>query len=121
MEKMTKKEMNSLIAELCADNADVVAFCENEVAKLDAKAAKAKEKAAEKRAAGDELYAAVVECLTSEPQTADVVFNANFAEYEDMSVAKIRSRLSQAVKNGIASKETVKIEGKSKVVYTLAN
>lgn len=120
MEKMTKKEMYSLIAELCADNADVVAFCENEVAKLDAKAAKAKEKAAEKRAAGDELYAEVVAALTNEPQTADMVYAGNFADFEDLSVAKIRARLSQAVKNGVAIKETVKIEGKAKVVYMLA-
>ena len=121
MEKMTKNEMFTLIAELCADNADVVAFCEAEKASLAKKAEKAKARAAEKRAAGDELYAAVVACLTSEAQTADVVYANNFAEYEDMSVAKIRARLSQAVKNGVANKETVKIEGKSKVVYTIAD
>ena len=120
MEKMTKKEMYALIAELCADNADVVAFCENETAKLDAKATKAKERAAEKRAQGDELYAAVVACLTSEAQTADAVYADNFADVEDLSIAKIRARLSQAVKNGVAAKETVKIDGKAKVVYTIA-
>ena len=117
---MTKNEMFDLIAELCADNGEVVEFCANEKAKLAAKAEKAKIRAAEKRAAGDALYADVVGCLTSEPQTADAVY-ANFADVEDLSVAKIRSRLSQAVKNGIASKETVKIDGKAKVVYTLAN
>ena len=120
MEKMTKKEMYSLIAELCADNADVVAFCGDEIAKLDAKAAKAKERAAEKRAAGDELYASVVATLTSTPATADAIFADNFADVEDLSVAKIRARLSQAVKNGVATKETVKIDGKNKVVYAIA-
>lgn len=118
MEKMTKKEMYSLIAELCADNADVVAFCENEVAKLDAKAAKARVRAAERKAAGDELYAAVVSVLTAEPQTREAVFAQ--LDGEDLTVAKIGARLSQAVKNGVAAKDTIKVEGKSKVVYTLA-
>lgn len=120
MEKMTKKEMYSLIAELCADNAEVVAFCESEIAKLDAKAEKAKVRAAEKRAAGDELYASVVATLTSTPATADAIYADNFADVEDLSVAKIRARLSQAVKNGVAVKETVKIDGKNKVVYAIA-
>ena len=118
MEKMTKKEMYSLIAELCADNAEVVAFCENEVAKLDAKAAKAKEKAAEKRAAGDELYAEVIACVGETPVTADTVYAENFADYEDLSVAKIRARLSQGVKNEVLAKETIKVDGKAKVHYT---
>ena len=121
MEKMTKKEMYSLIAELCADNADVVAFCGDEIAKLDAKAAKAKERAAEKRAAGDELYAEVVAAVTSTPATADTIYAENFADVEDLSVAKVRARLSQAVKNGVVAKETIKVDGKNKVHYSLAN
>lgn len=120
MEKMTKNEMYSLIAELCADNADVVAFCDAEKAKLAAKAEKARVRAAERKAAGDELYADVVACLTSEPQTADAIYANNFADVEDLSVAKIRARLSQAVKNGVAVKETVKLDGKAKVHYTVA-
>lgn len=120
MEKMTKNEMFSLIAELCADNADVVAFCEAEQAKLAAKAEKARARAAEKKAAGDELYAEVVACVTGELQSADAIYADNFADVEDLSVAKIRARLSQAVKNGVVAKETVKIEGKNKVCYKLA-
>ena len=116
--KMTKNEMFSKIAELCADYADVVEFCENEKAKLAAKAEKAKARAAEKRAEGDALYAAVCGVLTAEPQTREAVFAQ--IEGEDLTVAKIGARLSQAVKNGVAVKDTIKVEGKSKVVYTLA-
>ena len=118
MEKMTKKEMYALIAELCSDNADVVAFCDGEIAKLDAKAAKAKERAAEKRAAGDELYAAVLDCVGSELITAEAVLD--MIEGEDLTVAKIRARLSQGVKNEVLVKETVKVDGKSKVHYKKA-
>lgn len=119
MEKMTKKEKFALIAELVADNAELVDFCNDEIAKLDAKAEKAKAKAAEKKAAGDELYAAVVDCLTADAQTAEAILEQ--IEGEDLTVAKIRARLSQAVKNGVANKESIKVDGgKSKVHYTLA-
>lgn len=116
--KMTKKEKFELAAELLADNAELVAFFKDEIAKLDAKAEKAKVRAAEKKAQGDELYANVVAVLTNEPQTREAVFAQ--LEGEDLSVAKVGARLSQAVKNGVAVKETVKCEGKSKVVYSLA-
>lgn len=136
MEKMTKKEKYAFIAEFLADNAELVAeaianhegldvepadfvdFCNDEIAKLDAKAEKAKAKAAEKKAAGDELYAAVVSVLTNEAQSAEAVLEQ--IEGEDLTVAKIRARLSQAVKNGVAAKETIKVDGKNKVCYTLA-
>ena len=118
MEKMTKNEMYSLIAELCADNADVVAFCEAEKAALAKKAEKAKARAAEKRAAGDELYAAVLDCVGNEPITAEAVLD--MIEGEDLTVAKVRARLSQGVKNEVLAKETIKIDGKNKVHYKKA-
>ena len=118
MEKMTKKEMYTLIAELCAGNADVVDFCGAEIARLDAKAEKAKAKAAEKKAAGDELYAAVIEAVGTDFVTAeDVLGNI---EGEDLTVAKIRARLSQGVKNEVLVKETIKVDGKAKVHYKRA-
>ena len=120
MEKMTKKEIFGLIAETCADNEVIVEFCAAEVAKLDAKAAKAKEKAAEKKAAGDELYAAVVGCLTNELQTREEVLAQFENEDGSLTLAKIGARLSQAVKNGVAVKEVQKIDGKGKTCYKLA-
>ena len=118
MEKMTKKEMYALIAELCADNADVVEFCANETAKLEAKAEKAKAKAAEKKAAGDELYAVILEAVGTELVTAETVLES--IEGEDLTVAKIRARLSQGVKNGVLVKESIKVDGKAKMHYKKA-
>jgi hypothetical protein len=43
--KMTKKEMFSMIKDILADNAEVVAFCDNEIALLDKKSASKKAKA----------------------------------------------------------------------------
>lgn len=116
--KMTKVEMYALIAELCADNADIVAFCASETDKLNAKAAKAKERAAEKKAIGDELYAAVISCVGTEPITADAVLA--MLEGDDLTVAKVRARLSQGVRNGVLVKESIKVDGKAAMHYSIA-
>lgn len=116
--KMTKSEILSLIAELCADNEVIVSYCENEKASLAKKAEKAKARAAEKRAQGDELYAAVCDCVGSDLITAEAVLD--MLEGEDLTVAKVRARLSQGVKNSVLTKETVKVEGKTKVHYKKA-
>ena len=119
MDKMTKTQMFEMIKELLADNADVVEFCDAQIEALANKAAKAKAKAAEKRAAGDELYATVVACLTAEGQTREDILAQ--VEGEDLSVAKIGARLTQAIKNGVAVKESIKVEGKNKTTYKLAD
>lgn len=118
MEKMTKKEIFGLIAESCSGNEIIVDFCAAEIAKLDAKAEKAKAKAAEKKAAGDELYAAVIEAVGDEFVSREDVLAS--IEGEDLTVAKIGARLSQGVKNGVLVKDSIKVEGKSKVVYKRA-
>ena len=118
MEKMTKKEKFALIAELLADRAEIVEFCNDEIAKLDAKAEKAKAKAAEKKAAGDELYAAVIEAVGDEFVSREEVLAS--IDGEDLTLAKIGARLSQGVKNGVLVKDSIKVEGKSKVVYKRA-
>lgn len=120
--KVTKKEMYGVIAEAMADNAMVVEFCEKEIAALERKAEKAKERAAKKRAEGDELKNVVASVLTSEFQTiADV---AEQIEGEDITVGKISYRLNALVKEGVAVKEDVTIEVNGKNVkrkgYALA-
>lgn len=114
--KITKREMYEAIITLaqtgvCPQSVtDVVAFCENEVALLDRKALKAKERAAEKRAAGDELTEAVKAALTDELETRDVIA-ARVAETfgEDASIAKVGYRLVQLAKAGDAVSEDIKI------------
>ena len=115
--KITKIEVLGIIKEAMADNEVVVAYCDNEIAHLEAKAAKAKERAAEKRAAGDELYAAVIGCVGTDPVTADAVLA--MLEGDDLTVAKVRARLSQGVANGVLAKESIKVDGKAKMHYTL--
>lgn len=84
-------------------------FATHEIALLDSKAAKAKESAAKKRAAGDELTEAVAAVLTDEFQViADV---AAQIEGEDVTNAKVQYRLNALVKAGKAEKAEVVVEG----------
>ena len=125
MEKMTKRNVyealinyaNSGVMAYAADEGDVVvtaealaAFAENEIALLDKKAIKAKERAATKRAEGDELTDAVRAAMSAEEfePIADI---AARIEGEDVTVAKVQYRLTQLVKNGEAEKEQITIPG----------
>ena len=120
MEKITKREMFEAIKGLAESGAlhmvdfnenitdeAVAEFCANEIDLLDKKAAKAKERAAEKRKVGDELSDAVRAVLTHEPATiADI---AARIEGEDVTVAKCQYRLGQLAKNGEAVKSEIVI------------
>lgn len=113
MEKMTKKEMYGFIAEAMSDNAEVVEFCENEIALLEKKAAKAKEAAAKKKAEGDELTDAVYAALSADEfePIADI---AAKIDGPDVTVSKVTYRLTQLVKNGKAEKSEIAVEADGK-------
>ena len=116
MEKITKREMFEAIIALATggemkyEAEAFVNFCENEIALLDKKAAKAKERAATKKAEGDELTEAVRAAMSTEEfePIADI---AARIEGEDVTVAKVQYRLTQLVKNGEAEKEQITIPG----------
>ena len=116
MEKITKREMFVAIKETfetgsCKfDAATVKAFCDKEIASLDAKAAKAKERAAAKKAEADVLMGQVQDALTDEYQViADIA--ATVAEVNaDATVSKVQYRLSKLVENQIAEKSQVTLE-----------
>ena len=88
----------------------IVAFCQKEVDALAARAQKAKDRAAEKRAEGDELQAAVLKALTDELATRQEIADRVDPSYE-ASVAKIGYRLTSLVKAGKAIKEEVTVAG----------
>lgn len=108
--KVTKKEMFNFIAEALADNAEVVEFCNKEIALLDKKAEKAKERAAKKRAEGDELKDVIQGVLTAEPQVAADVVETLVGMGVETTVGKVIYRLNALVKEGVAEKEDVVIE-----------
>ena len=99
--------------------ADIVEYAAKTKEQLAAKAAKAKEKQAEKKTAGDELRNIVQAVLTDEYQViADITAQV---DVEDITPSKVTARLSQLVKAGIAEKEDVKTADGIKVKgYRLA-
>ena len=105
-------------AEVTAE--DVVAYAEVTLGQLVVKAAKAKEKAAEKKAAADELQEKVASVLTDELQSAEDI--AAQVEGEDITKGKVVNRLSKLIEAGVAVKEAVKVEGSKtkKMCYKLA-
>ena len=121
MEKMTKRNVYEALISyattgvMAYDGNEVTAealaaFAENEIALLDKKAVKAKERAATKRAEGDELTAVVRQVMSTEEfePIADI---AARIEGEDVTVAKVQYRLTQLVKTGEAEKEQITVPG----------
>lgn len=110
MEKITKREMFEAIKETfetgsCKYDAKVVTdFCDKEIASLDAKAAKAKERAAAKKAEADVLMTQVEEALSGEYQTIADIAAAVAVVNADATVSKVTYRLTKLVEAGVAEK-----------------
>ena len=111
MEKITKREMYEAIAKAmetgeCKYPPDaVIEFCENEIALLDKKATKAKERAAAKKAEADELMEVVAEALTEDFEPIATI--AGRIEGEDVTVAKVAYRLRKLAECGRAEKSEI--------------
>ena len=117
IEKITDTMRYEEIKSLLANREDIVEFCDRKIGQIVAKAEKAKEKNAQKKAEGDELREAVAAVLTNEPQLAEDILGQ--LEGEDLTVAKVRARLTQLVNLGLASKAEVKVGDKKRMAYTL--
>ena len=117
MEKITKREMFEAIKETfetgtCKfDAATVMAFCDKEIASLDSKAAKAKERAAAKKAEADVLMDQVRDTLTGEFQTIADIAAAVAEVNADATVSKVTYRLTKLVEAGDAEKTDVSVPG----------
>ena len=121
--KLTKKDYYRMLKDIVltsdVDNKEELeAFIDRQIEIIDNKAEKAKERAAEKKAEGDELRAAIKSVLTEDYQSADDILAQ--LEGEDLSKAKIIARLTQLVNNGDAEKAQAKAEdGKKFMTYRL--
>ena len=121
--KMTKKEYYDLIKNVIAEaniemKDELIAFINKQKAQIEAKAEKAKARAAEKKENGDELRDQIKSLLTNELQTVDDITNqiAN----EEVTRAKVIARLSQLVKNNEVEKTDIKVDNKTVKAYKLA-
>lgn len=122
MEKITKREMFEAIKGLAESGAlhmadfneaisdsAVAEFCENEIALLDKKAAKAKERAATKKAEADELMEVVAEALSENFEPIAEI--AGRIQGDDVTVAKVQYRLRKLAEAGRAEKSEITIPG----------
>ena len=122
---MTKKEILNALMDGTLDRETLVAYCEKELASLEHKAEKAKERAAAKREAGDELQNLVASVLTPDFASRDDI-TARVQETDpEATVGKVGYRLTALVKAGIAQKAEAMVadaEGKNKkvTVYAIA-
>ena len=100
--------------------AKIIEFCENEIALLDKKADKAKERAAAKKAEVDELMEKVYAVLSdTEFMTRNAVMDALGDMPEDVSIAKVGARLTKLVNNQTVEKSELTVanaEGKKSKV-----
>ena len=132
MDKLTKKQMfEGLIAYFHGEDVEIeneafVEFCQDQIADLDKKAAKAKERAAAKKAEGDELTDLVHSVLTDEYQTIADITVAIAETVPDVSASKITARLTKLFNAGAIEKEQISVEdgeGKKRkcMAYRLAD
>ena len=91
-------------------------FVETSITQLDNRAAKAAERAAQKKADGDEMRATIKAVIGENPMTiTDIATALNNPEITN---AKIVARLTQLVKLGEIFKADTKVDGRSLKVYS---
>lgn len=113
---MTKKDYFKEIEKvlLAAGEDDLARVMANEVVLLQKRSVKNKERAAARKIAGDELRDTISNILTDDLQTVDEIVEQ--IEGEDVTKAKVVSRLTQLVKLNEAIKEQVKTEDNKKIM-----
>lgn len=119
MEKMTGRKFYEILKgyAMNANDTDAADFCDKQIAAIDKKNEKARERAA-KKASEDVLMDAVMACLTNEFQTADDILKQ--IDVADVTKAKVSNRLSRLAADGTAVKDTVKVEKRTLVAYRMA-
>ena len=122
-EKITNAQILTLIEEIAVGtpNEDIIlGYCAKQKEAIANKAAKSKERAEEKRAAGSELRDAVQAILeaATEPMTRDAILAAfENAEELELTAAKVGHQAGELVRYNLAHKVDVKVDGKTKVGY----
>lgn len=121
--KITKKEYFEMLKDLVNESdvenkGELIYFIESQIASIETKAAKAKERAEAKKAEGDELRETVKSVLTNEFQDAETI--TALINDEEVTKNKVIARLTQLVNLGEVEKTDVKNEsGKTRKAYKL--
>ena len=121
--KITKREYFEMLKEIVNESnnenkGELIYFIESQIASIETKAAKAKERAAAKKAEGDALRETVKSVLTNEFQDAETI--TALVDGEDVTKNKVIARLTQLVNLGEVEKTDIKNEsGKTRKAYKL--
>lgn len=109
--KMTKRDYYNTIMELCADNSEIVAFCEHEIELLNKKNARTSRGETKAQKANHELRERLFDTLTDEPMTIKELQDMGF----DYSNQKLSALLNQLVTD-FRIEKTEKVVDKSRKV-----
>ena len=127
MEKITKKMRFEMLQDLiaAAEEVEVLTedgvafdfrglneFCANQIAQLEKKAVKAKERAAKAKEKPDELRDFVLDVLDYEPKSREEIVEAVLADHPGLETAtsgRVTTRLTQLIKDDLAGKEQVTV------------
>lgn len=124
-DKMTKRDYFEMLKGFVPADAErateLVEFIDKQIEQLDAKATKARERAAERKAEGDELRAMVAAAVTDEFQTIDQIMTAMELDDPDVTRAKITARLGQLVKAGEVMKVAMTVDKRRVMHYKLVD
>lgn len=112
MEKMTKKEMFDMIREVCADNMQIVEFCNHEIELLEKK--KASSKMTKTQTENVEIKKDIINVLGASNVAMSITDIMNALD-SDFSNQKISALVTQLVKENIVTRDTVK----GKAVFVL--
>lgn len=122
MNKVTKRDYYGMLLDIeeVKQNKELVEFIEAQIAILERKAEKAKERAAAKKTEPDELRDAVYAQLndTDYLPIKDIVtaVEAN-TDIAEITNAKVVARLTQLINNGLAEKTNIKVDKTKCVGY----
>ena len=120
---MTEREIYTAMINGSIDAETLVAFGEKKLAQLDKRNEKAKERAAAKRAEGDELLNVVFSFVGDEAKTRGQITAEMVAAGYDVTEGKVGARLNKLVAGEQIAKakgKTVGEDGKSKPVTLYA-
>lgn len=109
---------NIVVGDVVVTPDDIKDYVDNAIAQLENRAAKAAERAAQKKAEGDELRATVKGVLDETPKTIAEIVEA--LDDPEITNAKVVARLTQLVKAGEVFKADSKVDGRTIKVYATA-
>lgn len=115
---MTKREKYEAIREMVKDHPEYVEFIDKEVARLEARTGKAKDKRAEKAAEKAEVaHAAIMEALVAAGRAITL---PELAAAADLTPAKVVYHTRALIENGAVVKEPAKVDKRKVMTYRAA-